>query len=79
MTDDAQPALFADLPPVEAPPPPFQSIYVHFERIEDIEAFAKLIGFPVSSKTRVLSWPPDELFPDRALSTFTAMKPEEEA
>ena len=76
-----QDSLFGagELQAVEAPEEPVQSIYVHFERAEDLEAFGKLIRFPVSVKTRVLTWPLDELFPERSLSALKAMKPEDDA
>jgi hypothetical protein len=62
--DEPQPLLFDDLPPVE-PEPEKVSVLVHFASEEDIEAFGKLIGFPVSTKTRRLPWPLDDLFPHR--------------
>ena len=47
----------ADLHPVKAPDGPVQSVYVHFENWEDITAFAKLIGQPVTSQTKVIQYP----------------------
>jgi hypothetical protein len=36
---------------------PYQSIYVHFERLEDIAEFGRLIGLPISTRTRWLRYP----------------------
>lgn len=76
--DQPQPGLFgdADLPKVETVQV-VQSIYVHFERPEDIVAFSALVGFPVTQKTRALRYPFDDMFPDLAPSALAAMKPEE--
>lgn len=66
----------------DAPPPavaaagPFQSIYVHFERVEDVAAFAQLVRQPITTQTRWMAFPQDErLGPSAALA---AMKPEDE-
>lgn len=42
-------------PQVEA----YQQIYVHFETLEDLRAFAELIGQPITTQTRAICYPPD--------------------
>lgn len=74
----ADSGLFGDLPVPEVETP-YQSIYVHFERPADVEALGKLLGFPLTMKTRALRWPPDDLFPDRSPSALAAVEPEEES
>jgi hypothetical protein len=51
--------LFDDLPPVESAvlSECYQKIYVHFEKYEDLLAFGELIGLPLNSQSRFLSWP----------------------
>lgn len=66
----------ADLQKVEAAPPPALTIYVHFECAEDVVALGRLIRFPLTPKTRQLSFPPSELFPEIALGALTALRPE---
>lgn len=40
---------------------PHKTIYVHFEKIEDLEAFSKLIGQNVSMTTRSIWFPQAEI------------------
>ena len=51
--------LFADLPPVESAvlSECYQKIYVHFETYEELLAFGDLIGLPLTSESRFISWP----------------------
>jgi len=49
-------------PPPAAPTGPHQSIYVHFEDVESIEAFARLVGQPLTTQTRRICYPADERF-----------------
>ncbi len=56
---DNQNSLFAFEPEAVTPAKdaPFQSIYVHFESREDIEAFAQLIGQHVTINTDTIWFP----------------------
>lgn len=40
---------------------PLKSIYVHFETIEDMEAFAKLVGQKLTLNTRSIWYPEAEI------------------
>ena len=58
---EAQAGLFGDALP---PPPKAEeglSIYVHFEDFSDLAPFARLLGQPVTSQTRWLRFPPDDV------------------
>lgn len=57
---------------------PFLTMYVHFETVEDLASFGKLIGLPFTTKTRWLGWPPTELFPERATDALSAVKPDDD-
>lgn len=60
---DEQPSLFGDAElPVPESREPVQSIYVHFERLEDIEAFGDAIGVHLGVNTRQITFPPDDMF-----------------
>lgn len=59
LNSEAQPLLFADLEPPPTPPESSPTIYVHFESLSDIEAFARVIGQPVTTQTRYLRFPPE--------------------
>lgn len=59
LNGDAQPLLFADIAPPLAPPEPRPTIYVHFEKLSDVEGFARAIGQPVTTQTRYLRYPPE--------------------
>lgn len=39
----------------------FQSIHIHFRTIEDLQAFAELIGQPLTDKTRAIWYPKAEI------------------
>ena len=70
--EDAQLGLFGDgsAPPAGTPPEalePIQSIYVHFESVDDVRAFAALIKQPVTTQTRWICFPPVDL---RTLSSY---------
>ena len=57
--EDAQPSLFD---PMEAPAPSveqevYKVVYVHFESRDDVEAFARAIGQPVTTETREICFP----------------------
>lgn len=63
--DGERHGLFAldDVPiPKDAPPGPAQSIYVHFEDLADVEGFARLVGQPVTTETRYMTFPAREEF-----------------
>ena len=63
VVEEEQPSLFgADELPVPESEEPVQSIYVHFERLEDIEAFGNAIGVHVGISTRQITFPPDDMF-----------------
>ncbi len=60
--------LFGDeeaLAPSAAPVGIAQTIYVHFEDVEGLRAFADLIGQPISTNTQRICYPPDALFEGR--------------
>lgn len=61
--ESGQDGLFGagDLQEVAAKPGIHQSIYVHFENYEDIKAFGELIGLPVTTQTRQITYPPPNL------------------
>lgn len=63
--DGERHGLFAvdDVPiPKDIPTGPEQSIYVHFEDLADVEGFARLVGQPVTTETRYMTFPAGEQF-----------------
>lgn len=51
-------SLFGDdLPPPGVDPEFFQSIYVHFEDLDGLKAFGRLLGHPLTIQTRELTFP----------------------
>ena len=40
---------------------PFKSIYIHFETIEDMQAFAKLVKQTITVETRAIWYPKAEI------------------
>jgi len=63
VVEEDQPSLFGDAElPVPESRDPVQSIYVHFERLEDIEAFGNAIGVHLGVNTRAITFPPDDMF-----------------
>jgi hypothetical protein len=74
--EEEQPSLFGDAElPVPESREPVQSIYVHFERLEDIEAFGNAIGVHLGVNTRAITFPPDDMF----RKTIPALRLEVEA
>lgn len=65
-TDDPQSGLFSvdDAPIPERAAGPYQMIYVHFEDLADVPEFARVIGQPVTTETRAISFPPVVEFSD---------------
>lgn len=57
--EDAQLGLFGaeELPAPPPPVEPYQSVYVHFETLEDLAAFGRLIGLPLTTAQRWLRYP----------------------
>jgi hypothetical protein len=49
--------LWQGMPEFENKPKAIQSIYVHFEKRDDIDAFAELIGQMITEKTRSIWYP----------------------
>ena len=58
--EEGQIGLFGDaLPEPEAPEAgPIKRLLVHFEKLEDVVAFAALVGQHVTTQTRVIAFPP---------------------
>ena len=79
MTEEApQDDFFGADPNIKPPEEPYQSIYVHFETLEDLRKFAELIGQPVTTQTRAICYPPDPRYvPSKLLPPPEAAEAEE--
>lgn len=70
--------MFGADPNIKPPEEIYQSIYVHFETLEDLKAFAELIGQPITTQTKAICYPPDPRYvPAKLLPPPEQQSPEE--